>query len=142
MKILWSPWIMSRIVPGLVFGGAAAFFLLPGWEGDDPWPLGGGCLLAMIGCLVWAASDVVVITRTHIRRGLKTLELSKIQDLTLDPVYRLMYPKEWTKGYEIVALTPEGDWRVGLFGPDRGKWGGIDPKIRARLTGLRAAIMR
>jgi len=45
-------------------------------------------------------------------------------------------------GYEIVALTAEGEWRIGLFGQDLGRWGGIEPRIRARLIALREIMLR
>jgi len=143
MKILCSSWIASRIAPGLFFGAMAALFLLPEWDGDDPWPVGVGFLLAMIGCLAWAANDVVVITGTTIHRGFRSLELSQIRELSLVSVNRFIGPNVASlPGYEIYALTSDGEWRVGLFGVDRGRWGGIDPRIRARLAALRKAILR
>jgi hypothetical protein len=97
----------------------------------------------MIGCMAWAANDVVVITRTSIYRGFRSIELSRIHELVLVSVDRFIAPNVAAMpGYEIYALTSDGKWRVGLFGPDRGTSGGTDPRIRARLDGLRAAIMR
>lgn len=37
-------------------------------------------------------------------------------------------------GYEIVALTAEGEWRIGLFGQDLGRWGGMVSKETAIST--------
>jgi hypothetical protein len=144
MRVLVSGWIMTRIAPTLLIGGAVSLAAWAVFQGDAAQTIElVGFAVAMVACLVWAAGDVVVVTRSTIYRGFRSLELSKIHDLVLVPANRFIAPNiSSTQGYEIVALTDEGAWRVGLFGPDMGRWGGVHPKIRARLAALRAAILR
>lgn len=51
--------------------------------------------LLVVGALglLWAASDVVVITRSRIYRGMKSLDVARIQDLVLMPADRLVAPR-------------------------------------------------
>lgn len=70
-------------------------------------------------------------------------ELEKIQDLVLLPGERFIAPNiKSSEGYEIVAPTDEGEWLIGLFGKNLGRWGGIHPRLRARLIALREKILR
>lgn len=141
MKILCSKWAVRGLVVAVagLFVSMMMFFA----DGGIDFVGLGLCLAVVLGGLLWASCDVVVITPRKIFRGFKSLELEKIQDLVLLPGERFIAPNiKSCAGYEIVALTAEGEWRIGLFGEDLGQWGGIHPRIRARLIALREKILR
>jgi hypothetical protein len=141
MKVLCSRWMVRGLVVAVagLFVSMMMFFA----DGGINFVGLGICLVVVLGGLLWASCDVVVITSRKIFRGFKSLELEKIQDLVLLPGERFIAPNiKSCKGYEIVALTAKGEWRIGLFGEDLGRLGGIHPRVRARLAALREKILR
>jgi hypothetical protein len=102
-----------------------------------------GSLFAVGACL-WAARDVVLVTPTKLVRGLKSVRRDDVYDLALRPIDRSIAPNlKPVPGHEIVALTEQGEWSIGLFSRDLGaNFGGIHPRLQAKLAALRSVILK
>jgi len=120
MKVLCSRWMVRVVAVAGLFVSMMMFFA----DGGINFVGLGICLVVVLGGLLWASCDVVVITSRKIFRGFKSLELEKIQDLVLLPGERFIAPNiKSCKGYEIVALTAKGS-------------GGSDCSVRTSAGGV------
>lgn len=141
MKIMCSGWIAARLAwVALGILGAGLIALAKGPDAS-----GVVCITAplVVAGLVWASFDVVVVTPRRIYRGFRTIDVEKIEDFGLRKADRRASPNApYHEGYEIVALTKDGDWPLGLFAEDRGRWGGVGPRIHVRMAALRKMILR
>jgi hypothetical protein len=141
MKVMCSGWIAARLVVvfiGALFGALAALDM-----GPDAWFVAVVAAPLIFAGLAWASFDVVVVTRRRIYRGFRSIDVEKIEDFGLRKAERRVSPNTPPhEGYEIVALTKDGDWPIGLFAEDRGRWGGVVPRIYGRMAALRTMILR
>ena len=140
MKILWSGWMVRGLLVAALGLFSMIMVVLTDGGFATLWPLTG--LAVLVAGLLWASNDVVVITPRTIFRGFRSLELGKVQDLAIRPAMRFVPRAAARQGYEIVAITASGEWPIGLFGEDRGQWGGADPRVAARLNSLKGMILR
>jgi len=142
MKIMCSGWIAARLAVVLI--GALGGGLIALSEGPEAWGVAVIAAPLIVAGLVWASFDVVIVTPRKVYRGFRSIDVEKkIDDLYLRPTQRIVSPNVPPhEGYEIVAVTRDGDWPLGLFAEDRGRWGGEGPRIHVRMAALRKMILR
>ena len=135
-----SGWIAARLVwvaMGIVGAGVIALA-----EGPDAWAVAPFAAPLIVAGLVWASFYVVVVTPRRIYRGFLSIDARRVEDFGLRKADRRASPNgPYREGYEIVALTKDDDWPLGLFAEDRGHWGGVGPRIHVRMAALRTMIL-
>jgi hypothetical protein len=141
MRILCSRWIIARLA---LMACALAVIVLVFLTGTFPlrFVVGVVGVGAIVWGIRWASSDVVIVTRTRIFRGFKSLELAKVQDLVLAPTELDLGSGNKIEGLQIVAVTGDGEWPVGLFSEGISPRWGVQPLVQARLIALRELILR